>query len=164
MEFEFTTFVISLIIQHTFNLKTNFMSAQNNHSITINSPVEKVWFALTNSDELPKYLPPMKVVSDWKEGSTVIYTHYEKDWSITVWNNAQMVWSGMIEKLETNSIFTVKYDGSTGVLKETYLLNSSENGTKLDFIQELTSQEVADNYIEGNEYTLKALKAYLENK
>jgi uncharacterized protein YndB with AHSA1/START domain len=139
------------------------MPAQNNHTTSINSPVEKVWFALINRDELPKYLPPMKVVSDWKEGSTIIYTHYEKDGSITVWNNAQMVWSGVIEKLETNSIFTVKYDGSTGTLKETYLLNSSENGTKLDFIQELTTQEVADNYKEGNEYTLKALKDYLEN-
>jgi uncharacterized protein YndB with AHSA1/START domain len=140
------------------------MAIQNNHSIVVNSPVEKVWFALTNSSELGKYLPEMKVVSDWKEGSNIVYTHYEKDGTITTWNNSQMVWSGLIEKLEINTIFIVKYDGSTGVLNETNQLSPQGNCTKVDFIQELTSQEVADNYIEGNQYTLNALKTYLENK
>jgi uncharacterized protein YndB with AHSA1/START domain len=138
------------------------MSIQNNHTITINSPIEKVWFALTDSVELTKYIPAMKVVSDWKEGSTIEYTHYEKDGTVTIWNGSPMIWSGKIEKIELNTNFVVKYDGSTGVIKEIYMLSPTEIGTKLDFIQELTSQEVADNYKEGNEYTLNALKTYLE--
>lgn len=138
--------------------------AINQHSISINSPVEKVWFTLTNSGELSKYMPAIKVVSDWRQGSSIEYTCYNEDGTITIWNNAPMVWSGTIEKLQTNATFTVKYNGSTGVLSETYELSTEGNITKVDFIQELTSQEVANNYIEGNEYSLNSLKTYLERE
>ncbi|MBC7472302.1 MAG: SRPBCC domain-containing protein [candidate division SR1 bacterium] len=137
----------------------------NNHTTTVNSSLEKVWFALTNSDEISKYLLSMKVVSNWTEESKIEYTHYDKNGKITEWNGTKMIWSGIIETLELNKLFTVNYTGSpTGVIKETYSLERvNKKTTKLDFVQTITTLEMADNYKEGNEHSLNALKKYLEN-
>ena len=40
---------------------------------TINAPVSKVWQALVNPEIIRQYLFDTEVISDWKEGSPIIY-------------------------------------------------------------------------------------------
>lgn len=134
------------------------------NSITINSSAQKVWFALTNSDEVNKYLPSVKVVSDWELGSSIVYTCYNKNGEVYQWNGKPMIWSGKIETWEINKIFgTIYTDQSQGVISESYILKViNDNTTELTFMQTLVSQEMANSYKDGNQYTLNALKKYLD--
>ncbi len=134
----------------------------NTHEIVIDSSLDVVWRAMT--DQISRYLKNMKVVTDWKQGSTIIYTHYEDDGTVTVWQGMQMIWSGVIEVLKINEQLDVSYtDQSSGLIKESYILETvSIHEVKVTFTQELISEEMANNYKEGNEYTLNALKTYVE--
>jgi uncharacterized protein YndB with AHSA1/START domain len=40
---------------------------------TINSPIGEVWDALTNPDMIRKYMFGATVISDWKEGSKIVW-------------------------------------------------------------------------------------------
>jgi uncharacterized protein YndB with AHSA1/START domain len=42
-------------------------------SITINAPVAKVWDALTNPDEIKKFMFGTEAVSEWNEGSPIVW-------------------------------------------------------------------------------------------
>ena len=42
-------------------------------SITINATAEKVWHALTDPRMIKKYMFGTSVISDWKEGSKIIW-------------------------------------------------------------------------------------------
>jgi uncharacterized protein YndB with AHSA1/START domain len=42
-------------------------------TITINAPTSRVWQALTNPELIKQYLFGADVISDWKEGSQIIY-------------------------------------------------------------------------------------------
>ena len=42
-------------------------------SVEINAPVTKVWDALTNPKLIKKYMFGTEVVSDWKEGSKIVW-------------------------------------------------------------------------------------------
>lgn len=136
----------------------------NDHEIIIKSNISNVWRILTSSDELPRYLIQMKVVSDWKVGSPIVFTHYEEDGSITEWNDEPMIWNGVIEVLETNKQYDVGYvDGSGGLVRESYILEEiSPHETKVYFHQEAISNEFAKNYREGNQYALESLKNHAE--
>ncbi len=94
---------------------------ENNYETIIHAPIEKVWHAITNSDELTKIMKDIKVVSNWKEGSDIRYTCYDKDGSIMEWNNMKMIWKGSIEVLDENREFTCVYPSSeAGLIKESY--------------------------------------------
>lgn len=43
-------------------------------SVTINAPVSKVWDALTNPEQIKKYLFGTETKSDWKVGSPITFT------------------------------------------------------------------------------------------
>ncbi|HYV95516.1 MAG TPA: SRPBCC domain-containing protein [Chitinophagales bacterium] len=43
------------------------------NSITINAPASKVWDALTNPEQTKKYMFGCETVSDWKEGSPLLW-------------------------------------------------------------------------------------------
>jgi uncharacterized protein YndB with AHSA1/START domain len=51
--------------------------------VTIDAPVDKVWNALVDPAMIKKYMFGTTVISDWKEGSTIVWTgewqgkHYE---------------------------------------------------------------------------------------
>ena len=42
-------------------------------SITINAPIGKVWDALVNPEKIKQYMFGTNAVSDWKEGSSIIW-------------------------------------------------------------------------------------------
>ena len=44
-----------------------------NASITIDAPVAKVWEALVNPDMIKQYMFGTNVVTDWKEGSPIVW-------------------------------------------------------------------------------------------
>ena len=43
-------------------------------SVTINAPRAKVWDALVNPDTIMQYMPVTSVVSEWEEGSPIVWT------------------------------------------------------------------------------------------
>jgi uncharacterized protein YndB with AHSA1/START domain len=131
--------------------------------ITIHTGINKVWEALTNPTIINSYIKNMKVESDWKEGSVIKYTCYEEDGSVSIWNGNEAIWIGKIIDLELNKRFLVKYDGSGGLIQESYDLEEKEGGyLELKFTQEAVDEETAKNYVQGNEYTLQSIKFFLE--
>ena len=43
-------------------------------SVTINAPRAKVWAALVNPETIMQYMPVTSVVSEWEEGSPIVWT------------------------------------------------------------------------------------------
>jgi uncharacterized protein YndB with AHSA1/START domain len=133
-------------------------------TITISSSIDNVWEAITSSNAIKTYIPNMRVISDWELGSDIRYTCYDENGSVAIWNGVEMIWTGKITELETNKKLVVSYNGSGGLVKESYELSQNEHGiVELIFTQEAVDEATAKNYIEGNEYTLKSIKKYLED-
>ncbi len=65
-------------------------------SISINAPVGKVWDALTNPEVIKQYMFGTNVISDWKEGSPIVWKG--------VWQGKKYEDKGMILKLEQESL------------------------------------------------------------
>jgi uncharacterized protein YndB with AHSA1/START domain len=42
-------------------------------SISIDAPIDKVWNALTNPEVIKQYMFGTNVVSDWREGSPIVW-------------------------------------------------------------------------------------------
>ena len=61
-------------------------------SISINVPVSKVWDALTNPEVIKQYMFGTNVISDWKEGSPIVWKGE--------WQGKKYEDKGMILKLE----------------------------------------------------------------
>ena len=141
---------------------------QNNYNLVINAPIDQVWFALTTSDEISKYMKAMKVESDWQKGSAIKYSCYGDDGNIMNWEGVPVIWKGIIEVFEKNIEFTCVYpnpDTALGITKETYLLEEiDENTTELTFNQFTISKETAARYQHGTSNSLNMLKDYLEQQ
>jgi uncharacterized protein YndB with AHSA1/START domain len=140
-----------------------YVERTSDHSIIINASVEKVWKAFTTKEQFESYMNGMTVVSDWKAGSPIVYTCYNKDGSVMLWNEMEMVWNGVIQELVPNEKIVTEYNGSAGIEKETYVLEKlDEQTTKLTFIQTAVDPKRARNYEDGNTQTLELLKQYCE--
>ena len=138
--------------------------ATNNFAIEINSSIEKVWFALTNSAEFNAWMKNVHVETDWKKGSEITYTCYDESGKVMQWEGMDMIWQGEIKTIDEHKELTCVYPSkSTGLLDESYYLEKlGPNKTKLIQTQTLLSQEIADGYKEGVLQTLELLKTYLE--
>lgn len=138
----------------------------NNFEIVIDTPIEKVWHAITNTYAFTEWMKSVRVETDWKEGSEITYTCYEENGQVLQWQGMNMIWHGIIKSLVKNKEFTCVYPSkTTGLLDESYFLESINNHqTKLIQIQNLISQEVADGYKDGVLHSLDLLKVYLENQ
>jgi uncharacterized protein YndB with AHSA1/START domain len=140
--------------------------ATNNFEIDINASVKEVWSALTNSTELAEWMKNITVQTEWKQGSEIIYTCYDKNGDVLQWSGMDMIWKGEIKIMDEEKELTCVYpDKSTGLEAESYLLKKlAADKTKLIQVQQLTSQEVADGYKQGTAHTLELLKNHLEKK
>lgn len=77
-------------------------------SIKIKSPAAKVWDALINPDIIRQYLFGTNAISDWEEGSTLIFRGE--------WQGHQYEDKGIITKLEEEKVFQYTYwSGFTGL-------------------------------------------------
>jgi uncharacterized protein YndB with AHSA1/START domain len=137
----------------------------NQLTIIIKAPVSDVWFALTDPRIVSQWLPSIKVISNWQVNSPITYTCYNEDGSVMEWEGNQMIWEGIITELNENQKFSCNYpNGEAGILSEDYIFEViDQNTTQLTQIQEATSQEMANNYKEGNQASLEMLKDYLED-
>ncbi|MBC7406339.1 MAG: SRPBCC domain-containing protein [Candidatus Parcubacteria bacterium] len=137
-------------------------STINQNSISINSTPDKVWEVLTTNEGITQCLPSIKVFSEWKLGSNVEYTCYSPDGSIMQWGGKEIIWKGKIVEFEINKIYSVDYNGSGELTKETYELKTENETVKLTFTQECVNEKIAQGYEAGNAFTLQAIKKYLE--
>lgn len=132
--------------------------------IHIKASRERIFSALTNSEEIPKYYPLNEVKSQWELGSEV---HYKGEV-----NGAPFTDYGVIEKLDSPSVYAYSYwsdNHGTERLPENYItisyqLSESNHGTDLTVTQsniksaelyELMKDQVWD-------FLLGSLKEYVE--
>jgi uncharacterized protein YndB with AHSA1/START domain len=93
----------------------------NNLEIIINAPVKNVWHALTDKEKIREWMHGVEVETDWREGSPIYYKCYDALGNIITWNGKQMVWDGLIEKVQPAKELSCIYPSkATGLEKETY--------------------------------------------
>lgn len=138
----------------------------NIFEIKINAPIVKVWEALTTKEIAEKWLPSVKVESNWRVGGDIVYTCVDKNGEVLEWEGMKMIWSGKIEVMDNLKEFTCVYDNQgTGIIKESHLFQEeSENSTILKLLQTCTTEEIAEKYKSAMNETFETLKKYLESK
>ena len=132
-------------------------------SVFINAPVEKVWDALVNPELIKKYLFGTTAISDWQEGSSLVFKGE--------WNGKEYLDKGTILKIEPNKVLKYSYYSSFSNLEDkeenyqvlTFTLAPENNGTKLILTQENIATEESKQHSEENwKSVLKTIKNLLE--
>lgn len=106
-----------------------------NKSIKLNADKTKVWNALVNPEKIKIYLFGTETLSDWKEGSPIIFQGE--------WEGKKYQDKGTILKLTLNEVFEYNYWSSFSTLEDipdnysviSFKLSESEGGTILDLTQ-----------------------------
>ncbi|MEW5797589.1 MAG: SRPBCC family protein [Bacteroidota bacterium] len=128
-----------------------------------NAPVEAVWDALTNPEKIKLYLFGTKAISDWKEGSPLLFTGE--------WNGKQYTDKGTILTFEKNKIFRYNYWSSFSPLPDapenysvlTFILSSNGGKTQLTLEQKGFVDEKAYNHsVENWESVMKTMREIVE--
>src|SRR5215211_7361527 len=116
-------------------------------SITINAPASRVWEALTNPVLIKQYLFGAEVITDWKEGSRIIYkgTYEGKDYED----------KGSVLNAEPNKLLLITHwsplsgspDSPENYHKVSYELTGENGGTHLTITQDnnATQEEQEQN-------------------
>jgi uncharacterized protein YndB with AHSA1/START domain len=131
--------------------------------IEIGTGAKNVWNALTDPEQIQKYLFGTKVVSDWKVGSPITYTG--------VWEGKEYADKGKIVELIPDrllkttywSSFSGKSDSPENYSNVTYELAEKGNKTVLSVTQDNNPTKDSAAHSKKNwESVLKALKTLLE--
>ena len=134
-----------------------------NVSIDIDAPKSKVWDALTNPEQIKKYLFGTQTSSDWKVGSPITF---RGEWEGKAYED-----KGTILQIEPEKILKYSYWSSMSNTKDepdnyqimTYVLESAGVKTRLSILQESCPSEEARKHSESNwKYVLETMKAMLE--
>ncbi|MBE2281772.1 MAG: SRPBCC domain-containing protein [Ignavibacteriaceae bacterium] len=135
-------------------------------SIEINTSIEKVWFSITDSEEFSKWLPQVKLISKFENGSAIEVQAVNPDGSIMIVDGKEIKWNGVIEKFEPTNEFTNYYDNeSTDLIRESFFLFPlGDSKTNISLIQTCRDYENSKGWKHGAETTLLALKNYLEKE
>jgi uncharacterized protein YndB with AHSA1/START domain len=132
-------------------------------TISINSPVQRVWDALTDPEAIQQYMFGTTVVSDWHEGSTIVWKgewqgkSYEDKGKIIQFVPIQLIQyshfsplSGMQDVPENYHIVTVE-------------LFTDGKKTRISLTQEHNTSEEERQHSQQNwEAMLENLQKYLE--
>lgn len=98
------------------------------NSISINAPAAKVWDALTNPEQTKKYMFGCETVSDWKEGSSLLWKgEHEGKEMVFVKGNIISIEPGKFLAYTSIDPHSTIDDVSENYLTVTYSL-SAENG------------------------------------
>ena len=134
--------------------------------ITINSPIENVYSALTDSDEIPKYYPLQSVESDWVEGNEILYKGEI--------NGTPFTDFGVIEELTKPRIYRYRYWSDNHGTERTeqnhitieYRLEAVSVGTKLTVTQANIKSKGMYEMMEGQvwDYLLNSFKTHMESR
>ncbi|MHB8086477.1 MAG: SRPBCC family protein [Dehalococcoidia bacterium] len=132
-------------------------------SINISSPISRVWEALTNPEVIKQYMFGTNVVSDWKEGSQILW---KGEWQGKVYED-----KGVILKLEPHSLIQYSHFSPLSELPDapenyhivTIELSGKGPNTLVSLSQDNNSSENQREHSEKNwEMMLVELKRILE--
>ena len=141
----------------------NKLSAKVN--ITINAPVHKVWEGLTKPEMIKQYLHGTDAISDWKQGSPLLFKG--------IWKGKPYSDKGEILKMEKEKLFQYTWLSSMSGLEDrpenysiiTYNLRVVNGGTELALTQEnVTNEEAKKNSEQNWTAVLNGLKDLLEER
>lgn len=130
----------------------------------INAPIAKVWDALTNPEQIAKYLYGTKTKSDWKVDSPIVFTGE--------WEGTTYVDKGVIKSFDTEqklqytylSSFTGLEDKPENYSMVTFDLSSEGDKTNLTVTQSNFKDETHRDHSKTNwEHVLGELKKLLES-
>jgi uncharacterized protein YndB with AHSA1/START domain len=130
---------------------------------TINTPVSRVWDALTNPSLIKQYLYGTEVTSDWKVGSPITYKGE--------WEGKSYEDKGEILQIEREKLLVSTFWSSLAGLPDVpenyktvrYELSPEDNGTKLTITQDNNAtREEADHSTQNWTTVLDKLKELLE--
>lgn len=134
-------------------------------TIQINAPAAKVWDALVNPAVIKQYFFGTEAISDWKEGSNLIFRG--------TWEGKPYEDKGIIAKMQPEKVFhytyfspfTGKEDVPENYANITYELAPKDGGTELKVTQDNVESEEMKKRTEGNwEGVLNAMKTLLEKE
>ena len=132
-------------------------------SVNIEAPASKVWRALTEPELIKEYLFSTKAISDWKEGSPIIFSGE--------WDGQAYEDKGFILTLEKDKIFQYSYWSSFSGMEdipENYsivsnILSESNDETILMIVQQgFKDQEAMDHTSENWKSVLTKIKSISE--
>jgi uncharacterized protein YndB with AHSA1/START domain len=144
------------------NMKHDFPATQ---SITIGAPVDRVWNALTNPDMIRQYLFGTEAVSDWKEGSPIIY---RGEWQGKAYEDKGMV----VKVVPETYLETTYWSGLEGhpdlpenYKRVIYKLVTEKSGTRVTVTQENNASKEEKSHSEQNwKMVLEGMKRILETR
>jgi len=132
-------------------------------SIAINAKPERVWQALTDPAQVKQIMWGSEVVSDWKQGSPLIYRG--------VWEGKPFEDKGTILEIDPPRLLRTDYfsplsgkpDVRENYVEVTYRLAAEAGGTKLTVTQSNIADEASKTRSEGNWSTvLDSIKKLIE--
>lgn len=134
-------------------------------SVSINADASEVWNALTNPEIIKQYFFGTNAVSDWKEGSPVVFRGEYQGKSYED--------HGTVLNVERNKLLRYSYWSSMSGIEDkpenyvpvTYALSEGNNKTTLTVTQENIPNEKMKTHSEKNwKMVLTNLKKLLEKK
>jgi uncharacterized protein YndB with AHSA1/START domain len=132
-------------------------------SISINAPREKVWNALVNPEAIKQYMFGTQVVSDWREGSAIVW---KGEWQGKPYEDKGVVLQikpGRSIQYSHFSPLSGLADKAENYHKVTIDLSTVEYQTRVSLTQDKNASEEERAHSEKNwEMMLAALKKYLE--
>jgi len=134
-----------------------------NISVTIHAPKSKVWSALTDPEQIKKYLFGTETTTDWKVGSPITFSG--------VWEGKSYIDKGKILQIENEKIlkysywssFSGKEDKPENYANVTYALEDHHGNTIFHLTQDGIKTKEAHDHSEQNwKMVLNSLKDLLE--
>ena len=133
-------------------------------SISINAPADKVWNALTNPEVIKQYMFGTTAISDWKEGSPIVW---KGEWQGTTYEDKGVILKLNPERLIQYSHFSPlsgKLDLPESYHTVTIELASDDAETTVSLFQDNNETGQEREHSEQNwQMMLDALKKLLEN-
>ena len=132
-------------------------------STTINTPISKVWDALTKPHIIKQYLFGTEVTTDWQVGSPITYKG--------LWNGKAYEDKGKVLQIEIEKLLVSTFWSSLSGLPDVpenyktvrYELTADGNGTRLTITQDNNDSQEDANHSEQNwKMVLDGLKKLLE--
>jgi uncharacterized protein YndB with AHSA1/START domain len=132
-------------------------------STIINAPISKVWDALVNPEMIKQYMFGTTVISDWKEGSSIVW---KGEWQGKPYED-----KGNIIKIEPEKILEVTHYSPLSGAADTpenyhtvaYELTQEGDNTKITLTQDNNASEEETEHSEKNwQMFLEGLKKLLE--
>ena len=132
-------------------------------STTINTPMSKVWDALTKPHIIKQYLFGTEVTTDWQVGSPITYKG--------LWNGKAYEDKGKVVQIEVEKLLVSTFWSSLSGLPDVpenyktvrYELTADGNGTRLTITQDNNESQEDANHSEQNwKMVLDGLKKLLE--